>query len=47
MKTVVRDDKYRRVTDEMATKLVNQGWKYTNKSLWKENVRDAKRKGKK
>ena len=31
----------KRVTDEKAIKLYHEGWNYTNKSVWKEKVRDV------
>ena len=36
------DNKHiKRVTDEKATKLYHEGWRYVPKSLWKEKVRDV------
>ena len=32
----------RRVTDEKASDLYHEGWRYVSKSLWKEKVRDVK-----
>ena len=29
-----------RVTEEKATKLFHEGWRYVSKSVWKEKVRD-------
>jgi hypothetical protein len=35
------DNKHiRRVTDEQASDLYHEGWRYVAKSLWKEKVRD-------
>ena len=35
------DNKHiRRVTDEQATELFGEGWRYVAKSVWKEKVRD-------
>ena len=31
----------RRVTDEKASELYEEGWRYVSKSLWKEKVRDV------
>ena len=31
----------KRVTDENASELYNEGWRYVPKSLWKEKVRDV------
>ena len=31
----------RRVTDEKASELYEEGWRYVAKSLWKEKVRDV------
>ena len=30
----------RRVTDEKASMMYEEGWRYVSKSLWKEKVRD-------
>ena len=36
------DNKHiRRVTDEIATELYGEGWRYVPKSVWKEKVRDV------
>ena len=36
------DNKHiKRVTDEQATELYGEGWRYVAKSLWKEKVRDV------
>ena len=36
------DNKHiRRVTDEIATELYGEGWRYVAKSVWKEKVRDV------
>ena len=32
-----------RVTDEKASKLFHEGWRYIAKSVWKEKVRDINR----
>ena len=35
------DNKHiKRVTDEKATELFGEGWRYVAKSVWKEKVRD-------
>ena len=31
----------RRVTDEQASSMYEEGWRYVSKSLWKEKVRDT------
>ena len=37
------DEKHiRRVTDELASELYQEGWRYVSKSIWKEKVRDIK-----
>ena len=43
MKCMMSVDKkhIKRVTDEQATKLFSEGWRYVSKSLWKEKVRDV------
>ena len=43
MKTMISMDKkhIKRVTDEKAIKLYHEGWNYTSKSVWKEQVRDV------
>ena len=33
----------KRVTDEEATELYHEGWRYVSKSLWKEKVRDIEK----
>tara|TARA_R100001443_G_scaffold36501_1_gene50311 strand:- start:603 stop:773 length:171 start_codon:yes stop_codon:yes gene_type:complete len=39
------DNKHiRRVTDEKASELYGEGWRYVSKSLWKEKVRDVNKK---
>ena len=38
------DNKIQRVTDEKASKLFHEGWKYVPKTLWKETVRDINKK---
>ena len=36
------DNKHiRRVTDEKASELYGEGWRYVSKSVWKEKVRDV------
>ena len=42
MKCMASVDKkhIRRVTDEEASQLYEEGWNYVSKSLWKEKVRD-------
>ena len=36
------DNKHiKRVTDEKASELYGEGWRYVSKSLWKEKVRDV------
>ncbi len=38
------DNKHiRRVTDEQATELYGEGWRYVPKSVWKEKVRDVEK----
>jgi hypothetical protein len=38
------DNKYiRRVTNEKASELYGEGWRYVAKSLWKEKVRDVEK----
>ena len=46
MKTMISMDKkhIKRVTDDKAAKLFHEGWQYTNKSVWKEKVRDVNKK---
>ena len=41
MKTMISMDKkhIKRVTDEKASELFHEGWNYTTKSVWKEQVR--------
>ena len=31
----------KRVTDERASELFHEGWRYVSKSIWKEKVRDV------
>ena len=39
------DEKHiRRVTDEEASELYGEGWRYVSKSVWKEKVRDVNKK---
>ena len=33
----------RRVTDDNASELYKEGWRYVSKSLWKEKVRDVEK----
>ena len=33
-----------RVTEEKASKLFHEGWRYVSKSVWKEKVRDVDKK---
>ena len=42
MKCMMSVDKkdIQRVTDEKATELYGEGWRYVPKSIWKEKVRD-------
>ena len=38
------DNKHiRRVTDEKASELYGEGWRYVSKSIWKEKVRDVEK----
>ena len=38
------DNKHiKRVTDEQASELFHEGWRYVPKSLWKEKVRDVEK----
>ena len=43
MKTMMSVDNVhiKRVTDEQATELYGEGWRYVPKSIWKEKVRDV------
>jgi len=45
MKCMASVDKkhIRRVTDEEASQLYEEGWNYVSKSLWKEKVRDVEK----
>ena len=45
MKCMASVDKkhIRRVTDEEASQLYEEGWNYVSKSLWKERVRDIEK----
>ena len=45
MKTMASVDRkhIRRVTDEKASQLYEEGWRYVPKSLWKEKVRDVEK----
>ena len=39
------DNKHiKRVTDEKASELYHEGWRYVPKSVWKEKVRDVNKK---
>ena len=44
MKCMMSVDKkhIRRVTDELASELYQEGWRYVSKSIWKEKVSDIK-----
>ena len=46
MKCMMSVDKVhiKRVTDEQASKLFSEGWRYVAKSVWKEKVRDVNKK---
>ena len=47
MKTMISMDRknIKRVTDEKASEMYHGGdWNYTTKSVWKEQVRDEKKK---
>ena len=46
MKCMMSVDKVhiKRVTDEQASKLFTEGWRYVSKSIWKEQVRDVNKK---
>ena len=43
MKCMMSVDKkhIRRVTDEQASTMYEEGWRYVSKSMWKEQVRDV------
>ena len=43
MKTMMSVDRkhIRRVTDDKASMMYEEGWRYVSKSLWKEKVRDV------
>ena len=45
MKCMMSVDKkhIQRVTDEKATKLYHEGWRFVPKSIWKEKVRDIEK----
>ena len=45
MKCMASVDKkhIKRVTDEEASQLYEEGWNYISKSLWKEKVRDVEK----
>jgi hypothetical protein len=43
MKCIAKDKVIKRVSDESAVMLVNQGWYLCPKSEWKKNVRDVKK----
>ena len=45
MKCMVSVDRkhIRRVTDEQASSMYEEGWRYISKSLWKEKVRDIEK----
>lgn len=44
MKTVKSGTDVRRVDDHRAAHLVSQGWQYCPKDVWREQVRDVKKK---
>ena len=46
MKTMMSVDKkhIQRVTNEKATELYHEGWRFVPKSVWKEKVRDIEKK---
>lgn len=39
MKIIRRKDSVKRVEDDLAEKMVNEGWNYVPKSVWKELTR--------
>ena len=43
MKTVIKDGKYARVSNQEADRRVSLGWKFCPKSEWKKNHRDLGR----
>ena len=45
MKCMISVDKkhIRRISDEQASELFHEGWRYIPKSIWKEKVRDVKK----
>jgi hypothetical protein len=43
MKTIKKNDKYLRVSDEEAFDKVEKGWEFCPKSEWKVSIRDVKR----
>ena len=45
MKCMMSVDKahIRRVSDDKATELYQEGWRYVSKSIWKEKVRDLEK----
>ncbi len=45
MKCMMSVDKahIRRVSDDKATELYQEGWRYVSKSIWKEKVRDIEK----
>ena len=44
MKTMQLDTKVVRVDEDKVGKKVSEGWKFVPKSVWKEQVRDVKKK---
>ena len=40
----VDKEQVKRVTNEKASKLFTEGWRYVSKSVWKEKVRDVEKK---
>jgi hypothetical protein len=43
MKTVIKDGKYARVSNQEADRRVSLGWTFCPKSEWKKNSRDVGR----
>ena len=46
MKCIKKDEKIKRVTNEVASEEVKKGWKYCPRTEWKKMVRDVKGKEK-
>ena len=42
MKCIRKADEVQRVDDNKAAEMVNQGWAYCGKELWKASIRPAK-----